>query len=247
MAISGGPDILTDGLQLHLDAADENSYSGSGSTWYDLAGNSRNGIIQGATYSSADNGSFVFNGSTNYINCNSFVSTYNTFTNSTECFWFKSTQAGPILYSDTGATQTNSDGVSFRTLGDFTSYWSNESITTWMGAWSGPASNDIQAAYRGGHDYYIDNNWHYACWCFGSGFTKIYVDALSLSLSYKSGNNNTIASYNYTSPNNFSIGRRLTDTYAFGGNISQVSIYDRALSASEILQNYNATKGRFGL
>ena len=39
MAIQGGPDIVEDGLVLHLDAADRNSYPGSGSTWYDLCGN----------------------------------------------------------------------------------------------------------------------------------------------------------------------------------------------------------------
>jgi hypothetical protein len=235
MAISGGPDILTDGLQLHLDAADENSYSGSGSTWYDLAGNSRNGIIQGATYSSENNGSFIFNGSTSYIDCDNFVSTYDNFTNSTECFWFKCSNAisgpGPLLFL----------GGLYRPLGNFSSYWSNESITIYV-------YNNIEAAYTGGSNFFIDNVWHYACWCFGAGFNKIYVDGIDLNLTYRYGSSSsTVPLSMYTNATKFIIGRRTNDNYAFGGNISQVSIYDRALSASEILQNYNATKGRYGL
>ena len=108
--------------------------------------------------------------------------------------------------------------------------------------------NNIEGAYTGGHDLFIDNIWHYACWCFGPGFNKIYVDGIDLNLTYRYGSStSTVPSSFYSSTTKFIIGRRTTDSYAFGGNISQVSIYDRALSASEILQNYNATKGRYGL
>ena len=56
-----GPRIVTDGLVLHLDAANRKSYPGSGSTWYDLSGNGNNGTISGATYS-ASNKCFNYDG-----------------------------------------------------------------------------------------------------------------------------------------------------------------------------------------
>jgi hypothetical protein len=61
MSNNYGPRIVTDGLVLCLDAADRNSYPGSGSTWYDLSGNNYNGTISGATFTTFNNnGVFYF-------------------------------------------------------------------------------------------------------------------------------------------------------------------------------------------
>ena len=68
MSIRGGPDIITQGLVLHLDAADDNSYPGSGNTWYDLSGNSFHANANNLpSYSSLYNGCFLFNGTSNYF------------------------------------------------------------------------------------------------------------------------------------------------------------------------------------
>ena len=63
MSVSNGPSIVTSGLVLSLDAADKNSYPGSGTTWADLSGNTNNGTLtNGPTFSSANQGSIVFDG-----------------------------------------------------------------------------------------------------------------------------------------------------------------------------------------
>jgi hypothetical protein len=60
--------VVRSGLVLYLDAADVNSYSGSGSTWYDLSGNGNNGTLNSVDWSTANGGIFQTNGSsTSYI------------------------------------------------------------------------------------------------------------------------------------------------------------------------------------
>ena len=68
MSISGGPDIVENGLVLHLDAADTNSYPGSGTLWTDLSGNGNNGTLtNGPAYSSNNKGYFSFDGTDDYV------------------------------------------------------------------------------------------------------------------------------------------------------------------------------------
>ena len=70
MSNNYGPKIVTDGLVLCLDAADQNSYPGSGNTWYDLSGNGNNGtLVNGVGYNSGNLGSLVFGGVDDYVNC----------------------------------------------------------------------------------------------------------------------------------------------------------------------------------
>ena len=70
MATIGGSNIVTDGLVLALDAANPRSYVSGSSTWNDLSGNNNSGsLVNGPTFSSANNGSFTFNGSTQYVDC----------------------------------------------------------------------------------------------------------------------------------------------------------------------------------
>src|SRR6056300_501137 len=81
MSVFGGPDIVTDGLVLHLDAANRKSYPLSGSTIYDLSGNGNNGTFGASTAAptfSGDNGGCLsFDGSNDYININSLTLTGN--------------------------------------------------------------------------------------------------------------------------------------------------------------------------
>ena len=68
---TGGASVITAGLQLYLDAGNASSYPGSGTTWTDLSGNSRDGTLtNGPTYSSADGGSIVFDGTDDYLTTN---------------------------------------------------------------------------------------------------------------------------------------------------------------------------------
>jgi hypothetical protein len=67
MAFANGPKIVTDGLVLSLDAADRNSYPGSGTAWNDLAGSNNGTLTNGPTFNSANGGSIVLDGVDDYI------------------------------------------------------------------------------------------------------------------------------------------------------------------------------------
>jgi hypothetical protein len=68
MSLQHSPRIVTDGLVLCLDAANRQSYPGSGTVWTDLAGSNNGTLTNGPTFSSANGGSLVFDGSNDYIN-----------------------------------------------------------------------------------------------------------------------------------------------------------------------------------
>jgi hypothetical protein len=70
MAFNYSPRIVTDGLVLYLDAANPRSYPGSGTTWSDLSRGGNNGVLtNGPTFNSANNGSIVFDGTNDFIQC----------------------------------------------------------------------------------------------------------------------------------------------------------------------------------
>jgi hypothetical protein len=128
-------------------------------------------------------------------------------------------------------------GTRYNPIGDFAGNSTAESISI--------SQSNITAFYENGNTFYSDDKWHYACYVYGTGFNRLYVDAVQLSLRYTVGSSSTTrASYSAT---NFFLGNRTTDYYADVGNIAQVSIYNRALTATEIQQNFNALRGRFGI
>ncbi len=109
MSVISGPNIVTNGLVLHLDAANTKSYSGSGTTWTDLSGNGNNGTLtNGPTFDSANYGSVVHDGVDDYIVGNTPV-TGNT--NATMTGFVK------ITLNKKGAFFKNSDGSGGYSIG----------------------------------------------------------------------------------------------------------------------------------
>ena len=240
MSYQTGPRIVTDGLVFYVDAADANSYPGSGTTWTDLSGNGNNGTLtNGPTFSSANRGSIVFDGTNDYIDIPN-TSTYQ-FTNTqpfTLSAWVNSSNL--TGYDNIVAFALNSgnnrgyylvliSGVDSRTNSFLFDYYdgtlfrgiigNNNSITTgsWINLAATSSSNSVNDM-------------------------KVYQNGVLTS--WTNRGSQTPSSINYTSVP-LRIGSRETGA-TFSGNISSVQIYNRALSASEVLQNYNATKGRYG-
>jgi hypothetical protein len=223
-----GPRIVSNGLVLCLDAANKNSYPGSGTIWTDLSGNGNNGTLtNGPTYSSANMGSIVFDGTNDYVNMG--ISTYCNLINISVSVWIKVTSTslyflsryfnttsfnGFFMYYDVASTKFGVDG--------------RESSAAYL---SRPTINT-----------YPLNNWYNVTWTKSANIWSIYING-SLDVSSAVGNGTTSFSNNI-----MWIGGYLgtSDQYYSGGNISNVQIYNRALTATEILQNYNATKSRFG-
>jgi len=87
MSLSRGPKIISNGLVLYLDAANNKSYPRTGTTWYDLSGNNNNGTLtNGPTFNSANGGSIVYDGADDSVNLSLVSSNVN---NVTTEVWFK--------------------------------------------------------------------------------------------------------------------------------------------------------------
>jgi hypothetical protein len=218
------PDIVTTNLSMFLDAGNASSYPGSGTAWTDLSGNSRNGTLtNGPTYSSANGGSIVFDGSNDFVQCTGSL----TVTAATFVTWIR--RNGPqdnfdgILYSR-GSVAT---GISFFGTTNKISYTWNDAVNTytWDSGLTIPDLTWCMIAVS------VTNTTATAYLCQSSGITSAI---------------NTV-SHTSTTLDDIKIGRDEVDSRYFNGRIATAMIYDRALSAGEITQNFNALRGRFGL
>jgi hypothetical protein len=219
-------DIVTSGLTLNLDAGNASSYPGSGTSWYDLSGNNRTGTLtNGPTYSSANMGSIVFDGVDDYI---SFSSLLDTTANVSVEMWFYNTQTSgeSTLFSNGyGSTTGYIIGLGLCSSG----------ITTLNVTFGGIACGVVTATVS-------TNAW----------YQMVFTKTGSSNVLYTNGTQRSTASRNCNSPAGGTI---IGDTYApkggvggfYKGNIAIARMYNTALSAAEVLQNYNAIKNRFGL
>jgi hypothetical protein len=228
-----GPDINENGLILHLDAANVKSYLGSGTTWTDLSGNGNNGTLtNGPTFSSNNLGSIVFDGTNDYVNV-SYNSILNTPNGATYEMWIKPTVAttGPFLNrgtSDSGATPDNPRFVALST-GALYFDWSSPGVDVYLQTATGVVTM---------------GSWNQVIGlATPSAQLRTFVNGVETSYSTR------VNSLSSTLPNTATSLEIGAATYYqfFNGSISIVRLYNRVLSATEILQNYNATKSRFGL
>ena len=224
MALSHGPGVITDGLVLCLDAADSLSYPGSGTTWTDLSGNSNNGTLtNGPTYSSTNGGSIVFDGSNDYVDCGN--SSNLSITVGTVCAWFKKSHGSGYK----GLVDKGRDGYGAWSL--------NVDETANTATFKARISGNNIALIASSS--YGNDIWNYVC--------GVY-DGTNLSI-YQNGTLSNSASYSGTIGTNSESVRvgSANDGLYFNGNIVQVQIYNKALTAAEIQQNFNALRGRFGI
>jgi hypothetical protein len=233
MAFNYSPKIVTDGLVLYLDAANTRSYPGSGTTWSDLSRGGNNGTLtNGPTFNSGNGGSIVFDGSNDYVATNLGTLRSLTGTRSTLNIWFRTinSSARQVLLADwdsSGAQETARLEVSGFNIS------SNRVGGTINGVSN---STPVQSTTS------IQNNtWYWVTILYNGTNTQLYLNGqLEQSLvTTERGSDST---------GNVVIGRAGNfNAFYWNGNIAQIQIYNRALSATEILQNYNATKTRFGL
>jgi len=233
MGFYRGPRVIQDGLVLALDAGSERSYPGSGTTWTDLSGNGNNGsLVNGVGYNSSNGGSLSFDGVNDYIDFTSEPN-LNGKSFSAGC-WFKTTDADMRLIQNasTGAFGTkNGFQVSVTS-----STFANTGVTDSSG-------NYVQFSSVSSTPY-TDGNWHFICLTFNTstGTAELYLDGIFSADGTDSGligaNMNGVG---------LEIGRANSSTQYLNGNISYALMYNKALTASEIQQNFNALRGRFGI
>jgi len=234
MALSHSPKIVTDGLVLCLDAGDGKSYSGSGTTWSDRSGNGNDGALtNGPTFDSGNGGSIDFDGVDDHITTNFDVDfTQDDFTLDAwvNPNFVSDTYGRPIMtMNTTGGCVTYDFALEFGRQ--------NGKFSLLSGGGNGNLSLYSSSTYSQDKWYNIcvtrikngTNDWTYV----------MYVNGES--------NQTKTGNYNGGSGGKLTIGK-FADCNAVGewlGKIAVIKIYTKRLTASEVLQNYNAQKGRF--
>jgi hypothetical protein len=223
MAFGNGPRIVTNGLVLALDASDKNSYPGTGTTWRDMSGNNITGsLINSPTFNTSNGGNFGFIAD-DYVVMEE-NSALNTQTPSVEV-WIK-----------TNATNQNGFWFEKGTVNSQYSLFQEDVRIVWRQ--SDRSQSTTTATYLNTTD------WAQVVGTYTSGDRRTYINGILRTSDTQTGavstntNGMSIGVYG-----GFNGGRG----YFYNGNIAIVRVYNRVLSASEVLQNYNAQKSRFGL
>jgi len=229
--------IVTNGLVLALDAADKNSYPGSGTTWRDMSGNGNNGTLtNGPTFNSGNGGSIVFDGTNDFVVGNQSI---NTGQNFSVFAWIR---PGAINVRNAivgnGYPYISTKGWLFSTATNYGNPLILNSFFISIGsdnAYRTAASNSL-----------VTNTWNYIGGIVTNGGQDIKLYSNGIETSYYGGTLSATTILYDT--NELNIGRRYsTSSELFIGFMGNIQIYNRVLSAQEILQNYNAQKSRFNL
>ena len=229
MALHHSPRVVTDGLVLCLDAASKESYPGSGTVWRDLAGSNNGALVNVVGYSSANGGSLTFDGVDDYATLLSgFISTLTTCTFDFWFFWTTAADWSRVFDFGTGtAVNMFFTPKSGSTTPRF-------AITTGGGGGEQQITSPTLLTTNTWHNFTITLNG-----TTGTMYRNTNILAINNSMTLNPSSLG-ITTQNY-------IGRsQYADPY-FSGNISNFKIYNRALTPTEILQNYNATKSRYNL
>ena len=215
------------GLMLNLDAGVSSSYPGSGTTWTDLSGNGRNGSLASVGYSSSNRGTLTFNGTNSRVDLT--ANSINSNADLTLNFWVNSPLPAingsyTLLsgYSTAGHLQ-----VRYFNSSSITSVQLVKSNTANMGTFSGFTAL-INTTYL---------------------ITVILIKSTNTWYLYVNGNfiSSFVSSQTFITSGP-SLGTNLVGTSEFfSGNMYSFSYYNRALTATEISQNFNATRARFGI
>lgn len=238
MGFYRGPHIVTDGLVLALDAANPTSYPGSGNTWFDMSGNSNNAILNGnaanpvwnsqgyfnfLATATGLNGGMIINNSATLEAIGTSATVELVFTLETKTI-ISGDSAWMAIFSR-GSTRTNqTPAISINQTNDGTFRYLHIERPS--------AFNSAANLFTD----YTGNQWYHVTAVLGSTSFG-YLNAQQVSTSAGGITTNTYPIY---------LG--LDSSFEmFKGKLSIVRMYNRSLPVSEIQQNYNATKARFGL
>lgn len=256
MGLKHLPPIVTDGLVFCVDAGNPKSYPGSGTTWFDIGGSGVNNgtLTAGPTYSSSNGGEIVFDGTDDYIRTSLQYANNSDYTMS--C-WLK-----------TANTQNQRCGVmGFRSsLFDNTS-WSQTQLYITGDNDAGTAGNRLSFSsfnYNSTTQVYSSfrninitssivttTTWKNIVITSDSTSDILYIDGSSIGQNNSSPKptRTTVAPFIIGGAGNWSPGSPLgmLSAYYFNGRIALVSFYNRSLTSTEVLYNFNFSRSRFGV
>jgi hypothetical protein len=216
MGVKVGPRIIQNGLILDVDAAVLRSYSGSGTSSNSLVGGIGATLVNGVGFTSSNNGAFTFDGSNDYINFGNSSAVQQS--SGTLSAWAKASSPGGG-YRGIIAKQ-----------GAYGLFYTDSVLVAYDWAADAPRSTGVNIA---------DNTWKNVVLTYQSGVsngTFIYLNGVSVLTT-------TITVLNQI--NNLFGGAEANASQYAACQISSFNMYNRALTAQEVLQNYNTTKGRF--
>jgi hypothetical protein len=243
MATSYSPKIVTDGLVLYLDAANPRSYVSGSAQWNDISENLNSGsLTNGPTFNSANGGNIVFDGTNDFVNV-----LYPTALNNTPSFTVEC-----VVKAD--ATVTILDTI-FQRIISYTS--ASKNIQFGLARTSGSAVGSermfyiINSATQSNPNYSVANIptgsiYHVVSTFDGISTYQMYLNGIAAPNAPFVPNFPDALIGVFVSAGTFVIGQRGNGAY-LSGSIYNVKVYNKALSAQEILQNYNATRSRFGI
>jgi hypothetical protein len=223
------PSIVTNGLVLNLDAANYQSYPRSGTTWTDLSGQGNNGtLVNGVEYNNSEGGNLIFDGVNDYVDCGNTasLSAIGGTTNITVSGWAYYTAYG-------GGGQPYS--VITAKGSPWTWLLENPLNTFRFRITAGGA--DVNVADTSTH---LLNTWYNVVGTYDGSNMRIYVNGVLKNTRAQTG---TLATNTVTAK----IGTFQGTNYNVTGKISNISVYNRALSDAEITQNFNAFRTRYGV
>ena len=234
MALSHSPRIATNGLVLCLDAANTKSYPGTGTLWTDLSGTGNNATLVNAP--TLSQGRFNFNGTNQYASIAYTASLAPTTAITFEAFvslpsWDIATELRVLSKTEGGGYQI---GLNEGIIG-----------VGFVGAllWFGGAYRVVKVARNT-----LAAGWHHLAFTCDGRYFRMYQDSLEVN-TYDHGSQAVIA---YAVNNSFMIAAEVnnsTDPVGnyWTGSIASVKVYNRALTATEVAQNFDAYRGRFSI
>ena len=212
------------GLVLSLDAGDNASYPGSGTTWNDISGKNNNATLNNVTYNSAGAKSMTFNGTTGYV---SIPSSANYAYGTTDFTWELWISGSSFVSGNNYLIDHGSNGGTLAYQGGKLLYYN-------------PTSGTGGSLYTVGFGSSFSlGNWYHVVATRRIGITYLYLNGI-LSTSATDARNYTAQSITL---GNYGGG----GSYYWNGSIAYVRLYNRSFTADEVLQSFNDRKTRFGL
>ena len=227
MSYNNGPKIVTDSLILCVDAGNPKSYPGTGTTWTDLSSIGNNmTLLDGNTFTTNNGGGIESNGDSDgniYRTNTSSLSSFVYATGFTISMWHQSSSYSDYAMLCSKVSSDNwDDGFGmFYESGDVKAFVRDYTIAVSFGAFTSSITN----------------------WCFtyASGVTRVFKDGRLVN-----SGTNTVLSNPFNINASLTVNNSSTGNYPLNATIYNFTVYNKALSAVEVLQNYNALKGRFG-
>lgn len=228
MGLTHSAGIVTDGLVLCLDAGNPRSYPQTGSIWFDISGNNNHGTNSNMTYSTNNNGYFTFNGSTSVSIIPNSPSLNPTTGLTIESWVYFIANSADFIF-EKGNVNTQYSLFSHGTDIVFRTFHSGE----------GNYHSQTQSKSSVG---LVNNTWSHIVGSWDGTTKRIYINGELKNSVAKGGDL-------ITRTTGAAVGRfgGTSTGYYFDGNIAKINLYSKGLSALEIQQNFNATRGRFGI